>query len=154
MVLFSLSFYLFLSLSRSHSYTLTKVRKVSAGQKEDFCTQSAKSSVDIQHAKLLYYYFNYEMSLKPIAGFNIAGRFKWQGGVQAFVCVHMCIRVCIQIDTFVLFVLQIPSQHHGHFGSRIVKDKHVIESRGCEEDSEGEKLSRRAFCLPISQPLI
>lgn len=49
-----------------------------------------------------------------------------------YVCVHMCFHVRMQIDTFVLFVLQILSQHHRHFGNRIVKDKHAMESTGCE----------------------
>lgn len=63
------------------------------------------------------------MSLRVISGFNYAERFRWQAGVwAAVVCVHICLYVCMQSDTFVLRVLHIPSQNHRHFGNRVVKD--------------------------------
>lgn len=39
------------------------------------------------------------------------------GGGCVSVCVRMSFHVCMQIDTFVLFVLQIRSQDHRHFGT-------------------------------------
>lgn len=36
------------------------------------------------------------MSLRVILGFNVAERFKWQGGVWAVACVRVCVygRIC------------------------------------------------------------
>lgn len=68
-----------------------------------------------------------------ISDFNAAEKFKWQGGVWAAVsvCAYV-LHVRMQIDTFVLFVLQNLSQDHRHFGNSLVKDKYVIEYTGCE----------------------
>lgn len=132
MVLFS-SYLSFSAFSPVYLYK-DKERKVLAGQKEvkSLAYSQPNPQQRITVCRLFkIILFSTEISFGVISGFNVA---KGLNGkvMSSQLCVHTFLHACMQMDTFVLFVLQILSQDHRHFGNRMVKDKHAIESTECE----------------------